>query len=78
MNYLEDFDDNISKFDDGKSGNRNTGLYSNKTKKAGMNSRHDDIFDVRSDAVKQERKNANQVMNIGNILNDTDDQEFFN
>jgi hypothetical protein len=54
-NYLDDFDDRISQFDDGKSGNRNTGLYSNKAKKTGMNSRHDDIFDVRADAINVEK-----------------------
>jgi hypothetical protein len=52
---MEDFDAHtISNFDDGKSGNRNTtGLYSNKTKKMGMNSRND-IFDLRADAIQVE------------------------
>jgi hypothetical protein len=52
-NYLDDFDDRISQFDDGRSYNRNTGLYSNKAKKLGINSRND-IFDVRADALKIE------------------------
>ena len=65
-NYLDDFDDKISAFDDGRSINRNTGLYSNKTKKMGN---RNDIFDLRADDVMKQ-KSTNQVLSIGNILNE--------
>ena len=42
-----------------------------------MFSRHDDIYDLRADAINVEKQNANQVMSIGNILNDSVDQDFF-
>ena len=69
---MNQFDDRISNFDDGRSGisaNTKLGINNQSSKKMGMNSRNN-MYDIRPDDIRTEKMNSKQMTNIDNILNE--------